>query len=91
MGKYLASDAIRQAAISNAGPARIAQHLRNVAANPLRTMHFAVTFGYKRYIAWRRIPGFFQYAASNTYDLHYHGEQVPNQASRVSYHRRSMI
>jgi hypothetical protein len=82
-GRYLAAEAIRQAAIANRGPKSIARHLRNIACDPLRTMHFAVTFGYQRYLAWRRIPGFFQYAASNTYDIHYHGEQVPNHQSRV--------
>jgi choline dehydrogenase-like flavoprotein len=30
------------------------------------------------------VPGFFQKSAANCYDLHYHGEQVPNPESRVT-------
>jgi len=83
LGKYFASDAIRKAAIGEGRPAAMA-HLANMLRDPFRTLAFMPTFGYKRFVARRKIPGFFIYSSSNTYMLHYHGEQVPNPQSRVS-------
>jgi choline dehydrogenase-like flavoprotein len=49
-----------------------------------RTLWFIPSFGVRRFLLYRKVPGFFQYAASNVYPLHYHAEQVPNPDSRVS-------
>jgi hypothetical protein len=83
LGRCFVSEAIRRAAITSAPVGCTLKHLRNMGSHPLSTLLFIATFGYKRFLAWRRVPGFFQYAASNEYDLHYHGEQVPNYDSRV--------
>ncbi|MCI0362991.1 MAG: GMC oxidoreductase [Phycisphaerales bacterium] len=81
-GKYLASDAIRKAAIKGT-KGSTAAHLMNMVRDFPRTALFIPTFGYQRYFAKRKVPGFFQYSRSNTYDLHYFGEQMPNPESRV--------
>ena len=83
-GRYLVSDAIRRAAVSQVGFSAKWPHVRNILRDLRRTLVFMPTFGYKRYVARRKVPGFFQASQSNTYLLHYHGEQVPNADSRVS-------
>ena len=84
LGRYFASEAIRKAAIGGGHDHRLLAHLRNTVLDPLRTLGFATTFGYKRFVARRKLPGFFQYSHDNSYPLHYHGEQVPNPESRVT-------
>ena len=82
IGHCFAPDAIRRAMLSGA-PSSRASHLRNVMSNPLGTAWFAARFGYQRFLARRKAPGFFVRTADNTYPLHYHGEHLPNAASRV--------
>jgi choline dehydrogenase-like flavoprotein len=84
LGKHFVSEAIRQAAISHAPNHALAGHIRNIVRQPLATLKFIPTFGYKRYLVRRRVPGFYQRSSANEYDLHYHGEQVPNPNSRVT-------
>lgn len=82
-GRFFVADALRKAALESdlTGPARA--HLRNILLDPLRTLSFIPSFGYKRFVAHRKVPGFFQYSHSNQYLLHYHGEQVPNPNSCI--------
>lgn len=82
LGRFLAPEAIRQARIRGGDAAW--KHLRNVVLDPWRTLAFIPSFGYRRYLARRKAPGFYLRSASNVYDLHYHGEQVPNPDSRIS-------
>lgn len=84
LGKFLASPAIRKAAIKGSNPGTVAAHLWNMACDLPRTALFVPTFGYKRFMATRKVPGFFQYSRANIYDFHYFGEQAPNAQSRVS-------
>jgi choline dehydrogenase-like flavoprotein len=58
-------------------------HVRNVLRDTLAVACFVPSFGYRRYLAKRRIPGFFLRSPTNTYALHYHAEQAPNESSRV--------
>jgi GMC oxidoreductase/FAD binding domain len=58
-------------------------HLTNVLRNLGQTLTFVPEFGYRRYIARRKIPGLFPYSAANEYPLHYHAEQIPNINSHV--------
>jgi GMC oxidoreductase/FAD binding domain len=63
----------------------VGSHLLNVARNPWSVARFAVGFGSGRFLPHRRrVPGFFVYNKQNLYPLQYHGEQVPNQSSRVT-------
>ncbi len=82
VSKYFAPAAIRKAAAGQRRQATL-PHLANMARDLPRTLAFIPSFGYKRFVPWRRVPGFFQYSASNSYPLHYHAEQVPNPDSRV--------
>jgi choline dehydrogenase-like flavoprotein len=60
-------------------------HLRNIAKHPLATGRFAAGFCLRRFLTrGRRVPGFFMYSKDNLYPFQYHGEQLPNPASRVT-------
>lgn len=82
--KYFAPEAIRKSATGDLPERVVWPHIRNALRSAPSALAFIVTFGYRRFIPWRKIPGFFTYSASNIYPLHYHGEQVPNPESRVS-------
>ena len=84
MGRAFAADAIRKAAIGSGDDLRLLQHTRNMLLDPWSTLKFVPTFGYKRFIAHRKVPSFIQYSRSGIYPLHYHGEQVPNRESRIT-------
>lgn len=87
VGHRFAPDAIRRAMLTGeASPRR--SHVRNVLADPVATALFAITFGYQRFFARRKVPGFFVRTADNTYPLHYHGEHLPNPESRVRLSER---
>jgi len=83
-GSRFASEAIRQSALKHSEQTSIGRHLFNVIRDFPRTLAFIPSFGFKRFCGRRRVPGFFQYSAANTYDIHYHGEQVPNPESQVT-------
>lgn len=83
-GKYLAAKAIRDTAIGVERKDFYWNHLRNILGDFGKTLTFAPTFGYQRYIAKRKVPALFMYSAANKYPLHYHAEQVPNFDSQVS-------
>jgi choline dehydrogenase-like flavoprotein len=83
-GKYFASEAIRKATIGSAVGGSTRRHWLNMLYDLPQTAAFIPTFGTKRFLLHRRVPGFYQYSRSNCYDLHYHAEQVPNRESRVT-------
>ncbi|MEO0537414.1 MAG: GMC family oxidoreductase [Cyanobacteria bacterium P01_A01_bin.123] len=83
-GKYLAAKAIRDTAIGQERKDFYWKHFKNILSDLGKTIAFAPTFGYQRYIAKRKVPALFMYSASNEYPLHYHAEQIPNFDSRVS-------
>jgi len=83
-GRYFVAEAIRKAAVGHPAAGRVSAHFRNMLRDLPRTLWFIPGFGYRRFLAYRRVPGFFQYNASNSYVLHYHGEHVPNPQSRVT-------
>lgn len=84
IGKRLTAKAIAKSAIGENLKGENWLHIRNVLQDLGNTLTFAPSFGYKRYIAKRKIPALFVYSASNEYYLHYHAEQVPNPNSTVS-------
>jgi choline dehydrogenase-like flavoprotein len=82
-GPRFVAEAIRRAAIGD-GPRIVWPHVRNMLLDLPATLAFIPTFAVRRFVCWRKVPGFFVRSASNTYTLHYHAEQVPNRDSRVS-------
>src|SRR5215210_6003948 len=70
--------------IRRAEPGALPSHLRNIVRDVGPTAAFALTFAYKRFVAYRRAPGFFVKSDANRYLMHYHGEQLPNAESSVS-------
>jgi GMC oxidoreductase/FAD dependent oxidoreductase len=63
-------------------------HFRNILRHPFATGRFAAGFGTRRFLTrGRRVPGFFMYSKDNLYPLQYHGEQLPNAASKVTLTR----
>lgn len=83
-GRYLASEAIRKSAIKGEIQGSTGAHVWNMLRDLPRTAVFIPTFGYKRYLARRKVPGFFQYSRSNTYMLQFFGEQIPDPENRVT-------
>jgi len=84
IAKRFAPDAIRKSATKGAPPGAFWRHVKNVLADLPRTALFVPTFGWRRFVAKRRVPGFFEASADNRYDLHYHGEQVPRADSTIT-------
>lgn len=84
LGKYFASEAIRKAAAGQNTERNTTRHLLNILMDLPKTLAFVASFGSKRFLSHRKIPGFFVYSKANVYPLHYHGEQVPNVDSRVT-------
>jgi len=70
---------------SKPGPVRA--HARNLMHDSRATARFIAEFGTGRFIARRRVPGFFLYSPTNTYPLQYHGEHRPSWHSRVTLAR----
>lgn len=59
-------------------------HLQNLVRDVGPTARFVTQFGYHRFIARPPAPGFFVPSATNVYPLHYHGQHLPNAASRLA-------
>jgi choline dehydrogenase-like flavoprotein len=83
LGKYIAPEAIRKALAGGGSDRLVFQHLKNILFDAPKTIAFIPSFGYRRFVAYRKIPGFYIFNKSNIYPLHYHGEQAPNSDSRV--------
>ncbi|HSQ03900.1 MAG TPA: GMC family oxidoreductase [Burkholderiales bacterium] len=83
LNRFLAPEAIVKAAIEAPLASEISEHVKNVLRDTLAVASFVPSFAYRRYIARRRVPGFFLRSSSNRYALHYHAEQAPNASSRV--------
>jgi choline dehydrogenase-like flavoprotein len=64
------------------GPLRA--HLRNLVRDSGPTARFVVSFGARRFLTRRRVPGFFVYSPANAYPLQFHGEHLPHRESRVT-------
>lgn len=64
-------------------------HARNILRHPFATSRFAAGFGARRFLTrGRKVPGFFMYSKDNLYPLQYHGEHLPNAASKVTLTRQ---
>jgi choline dehydrogenase-like flavoprotein len=88
-GKYFVSDAIRKANVGDQGRTNTWAHVYNMIRDLPATAAFVPSFAVRRYMLWRKVPGFFVPSRDNCYPLHYHGEQVPNPASRVTLARET--
>jgi hypothetical protein len=83
LGRFFAPEAIRRAAIEGAPSQSLGRHVKNIFLNFFSVCYFILVFGFKRFIAKRKVPGFFQKSANNRYPLHYHSEQIPNPESTI--------
>jgi len=84
IGQRLASDAIRRAATGGTVQRDRARHLLNMLSDLPRTLAFIASFGSRRFLVRRRVPGFFVHSKANVYPLHYFCEQIPDPDSRVT-------
>lgn len=84
VGRYFASEAIRRALIEGYSSRRALAHCLNMLRNAPQTLLFVMSFGYRRFLPRRRVPGFFVASRANRYPLHYHAEQVPDRESKVT-------
>ena len=87
--KVLTSTAMREAAVGQQEQLSLQPHVKNILKDLVNVVGFLPSFGYKRFIAKRKLPGLFVYSAANEYPLHYHGEQIPNEGSKVSLSAQS--
>jgi hypothetical protein len=84
LGRFMLAEAIRKAGTKTSGTVRTRDHLRNIFADLGPAARFALSFSYRRFLKpGRKAPGFFIRSAANIYPLDYHGEHLPNFASRV--------
>lgn len=83
LSRYLAPEAIRRAAVEHSVRSPWWRHMANILVDLPATVAFIVPFIYRRYFAYRRVPGFFLPSRGNRYALHYHGEQAPEENSYV--------
>ena len=84
VGRYMLTEAIRQAGTKTSVPVRKRDHLRNIVRDIGPATRFALDFSYRRFLKpGRKAPGFFVRSAANVYPLDYHGEHLPNPDSRV--------
>lgn len=81
-GRRFVAEGIRRAAIGN-GPRRPWPHVVNMLRDLPATALFIPSFGYKRFLVRRKVPGFFVPSRNNIYPIQYHAEHVPNPESRV--------
>jgi choline dehydrogenase-like flavoprotein len=58
-------------------------HVRNVAFGAPQLAGFALEWGFRRHLAYRRIPYVALPSAAGIYPLDFNGEQAPNPESRV--------
>jgi choline dehydrogenase-like flavoprotein len=85
VGRYMLTEAIRQAGTKTATPVRKRDHLRNIVKDLKPATQFALSFTYRRFLKpGRKAPGFFIRSATNTDPLDYHGEHLPNPDSRIT-------
>lgn len=84
LGRHLAPASIRQATTSRGISSSKFQHFMNVVRGLPSIAGYMPGFIYRRYFARRKLPGFFLPSGSNTYDLHFHAEQIPSLESRVT-------
>lgn len=82
IGNLLAVPAIRNKIIKNKGS--VVLHIRNILFSIVDTVNFAMRFFVFRFLAKRKIPGFFTKSLANQYSLHYHAEHAPSLSSFVN-------
>lgn len=82
VGRMVVAESVRRAYLG-AAPVRRPPHLLNVVRDFPRTATFLPGFIYRRYLARRTMPGFFERNRNRRYAVRYHAEHLPNPESRV--------
>jgi len=88
-GKYFAPEAIRRSLVGDGYDTGRRRHWKNMLKQFPTTLAFIGSFGYRRFVPRRRVPGFFVHSAANRYPLHYHSEHLPIRSSRVELSDRT--
>lgn len=83
LGRRLLSEGVRRAHLGP-GPHRFGAHLRNVLASPWAAARDVLRVLRTRYLARPRKPGFLLLNRAGRYALHFHAEQSPSVASRIT-------
>lgn len=83
LGRRLLAEGVRLAHLGPA-PHRAGAHLRNVLASPFAAMRDVLRVLRTRYLARPRKPGFLLINRAGRYALHFHAEQSPSVASRIT-------
>jgi choline dehydrogenase-like flavoprotein len=83
VGRRLVAEAVR---VSHVGhrPYHWMRHAGNIMGAPLSTVRDIAAILHGRLLARPRKPGFLLRSSDCRYALHYHGEQAPNDESRVT-------
>ena len=66
-------------------------HILNIIRDFPRVIKYGAKYIRKHIFARRKLPGLFIKAAENSYQLHYHVEQVPNYNSRIMLSKKRDI
>ena len=82
LGRKLGPPAMRHS-VTKGKIYKIHRHLLNVITGLPNSLLIPATTFWKRYCRKRKLPGVFLYSPTNTYALHFHGEQVPCETNRL--------
>ncbi|MFT3932642.1 MAG: GMC oxidoreductase [Chitinophagaceae bacterium] len=82
LGKKLAPPAIAHS-VTKGKVTKVHKHLWNIVRGLPGSLITPFSIFYKRYLLKRKLPGVFLYSPTNTYALHFHAEQVPEESNRM--------
>ena len=82
LGKKLAPPAIAHS-VTNGKVNNIPGHIFNILKGLPGSVFTPASIFFKRYLLKRKLPGVFLYSPQNTYALHFHAEQIPNELSTM--------
>lgn len=82
LGRIFTAEAIRLRYVPSGTP-RL-PHIRNIIFELPKTVAFAFTFAYKKFLAKTKYPAFFVRNREMTYGLSYHSEQSPFAESQIT-------
>ena len=82
LGKKLAPPAIAHS-ITKGKVNNILGHVLNILKGLPRSVFTPISIFFRRYLLKRKLPGVFLYSPQNSYALHFHAEQIPNELSTM--------
>jgi choline dehydrogenase-like flavoprotein len=82
LGRRLLPEAILRMQLRD--PSSRRAHLKNLALDAPHTVATMVQLSWQKFVLGRRKPSLFLLSSEGRYPLHYHAEQLPNDASRIT-------